>query len=61
VRNTNPELNPVSFPLASMIVAGIGELAMLEMEQGATEELSQQMNAVAYRMINAVLTGPVPD
>lgn len=58
VRRTNPELNPVSFPLASMIVAGIGELAMLEMEQGATEELSQEMNAVAFRMIIAILTGP---
>jgi AcrR family transcriptional regulator len=58
VRATNPELNPVTFPLASMLVAGIGELAMLEMEQGASEELSQEMNAIAFSIINAVLTGP---
>jgi AcrR family transcriptional regulator len=56
VCESNSELNPVSFPLASMIVAGIGELAMLEMEQGASDELSREMNEIAFGLISAVLT-----
>jgi AcrR family transcriptional regulator len=56
VCESNSELNPVSFPLASMLVAGIGELAMLEMEQGASDELSREMNEIAFGLISAVLT-----
>jgi AcrR family transcriptional regulator len=56
VRASNPELNPVPFALASMLVAGIGELAMLAMEQDSTEAVSQEMNEIALGVINAVLT-----
>jgi AcrR family transcriptional regulator len=58
VRKDNPELNPVSFELASMLVAGIGELAMLEMEEGVTDATSRAMNDIAFGVINALLTSP---
>lgn len=58
VRATNPQLNPVTFALASMLVAGIGELAMLEMEQGVSDKTSQEMNEIAFGVISAILTSP---
>lgn len=58
VRETNPELNEVPFAAASAIIAGIGELAMLAIEQGSTAEASDQMRSVAFSLVSDVLTAP---
>ena len=58
MRESNPELNPISFPVASAIVAAIGELAMLAIEQGSTAAVAQEMNDVALGLISDLLTAP---
>jgi AcrR family transcriptional regulator len=55
----NPQLQPISFAMASAFVAAVGELAMLTIEQDSTEAATNEMNEVAFALIQAVLTAPV--
>lgn len=57
IRERHPQLNPVDFPTASAIVAGIAELAVLAVEDDPTESL-EHLGAVANRLVVDVLTAP---
>lgn len=57
MRAEHPQLNPVSLPLASAIIAGIGELAMLVVDE-QTDEAVAQLRSVAIELMSDVLTAP---
>ncbi|MGH2905452.1 MAG: TetR/AcrR family transcriptional regulator [Solirubrobacterales bacterium] len=54
IRIDSPDLPELTFPLASAMVAAIGELAMLAMEKGSTPEASDELSAVAFELISRV-------
>jgi len=56
-RQTNPELHPVSISTASAIVAGIGDLALLAVEDGGPEAIGR-VKDTAVDLIAAVMTAP---
>ncbi|HEV7918990.1 MAG TPA: TetR/AcrR family transcriptional regulator [Solirubrobacterales bacterium] len=57
VRKRHPELNPVSFHTASAIIAGVGELAMLAIEDGTADGVTK-LRSVAIELVGDVLTAP---